>query len=484
MHTSRLPALLAVAAAGSLPPAAPVAAQTNNPFPDPIPVGIGVPIVDYARVATGARLNLLAPDPLGRLFANDQRGDLYRVVPGAAASPVYLDLAAQPGIDLRTSSGEQGFQSFAFHPEFATAGAAGFGRFYTVHSDDDRSPTPDFVPNSGNAFHSVLLEWTAADPLADTFSGTSRELMRIRQPFGNHNAGQLSFNPEATAGDADFGKLYLGLGDGGSGGDPQDLAQDRDNVFGSILRIDPLGTNAANGKYGIPADNPFVGEADVKDEIFAYGLRNPQRFSFDAVTGNAFIADIGQGAVEEINLLRAGGNYGWNEREGSFVFLNNSGVGGSARGDGLYDDPIAEYDHQGAFVLAERNGEAVTVGPVVRDPSIPGLAGRLLLGDFPSGSIFYLDASGTLPDGGQAPLQELLLVNEAGETKRLIDLINDAGVPATQRADLRFGYGADGEVFVLNKRDGVIRQLVPEPSTAAAIGTLGLLMASRRRRRR
>ena len=463
MHTPRLPALLAAAVAA--PALAPGSASAQfDPFPDRIAVGdTPVPIRDFARVEPGARLNLLAPDPTGRLFANAQQGELYRVVPGADRSPVYFNLAEQPGVQLQRSSGERGFQSFAFHPEFATAGAAGFGRFYTVHSDADTAAAVDFAPRSGNAFHSVLTEWTTPAPLADTFTGTSRELFRVQQPFGNHNAGQLSFNPGAGPGDADFGNLYLGLGDGGSSGDPQGLAQDLSRIHGSILRIDPLGSNSANGRYGIPAQNPFAAADDgALDEIWAYGLRNPQRFSFDPVTDNVFIADIGQNNIEELNAGVAGGNYGWANREGSFPFNGRAD-------DPSFIDPIAEYDHTDPFVLSGNNGgRAITVGTVVRDPSILGLDGKLLVGDFPSGSVFTLDADGELPSGGQDPLTELLFVSEAGETVRLIDLIRGEGFD-TGRADLRFGYGADGEVFVLNKRDGVIRQLVPEPSAAVLL---------------
>ena len=141
----------------------------------------------------------------------------------------------------------------------------------------------DFKPSGGNHTHdSVLLEWTAKDPTAKTYDGGApRELIRIEQPFANHNCGHLTFNPLATANSADFGLLYMGFADGGSGGDPLNHAQKLGSFFGKIHRIDPLGSNSANGKYGIPASNPFVKTGGALGEIYAYGVRNPQRLFWD-----------------------------------------------------------------------------------------------------------------------------------------------------------------------------------------------------------
>ena len=146
--------------------------------------------------------------------------------------------------------------------------------------------------------------------------------MRFKHPFGNHNGGLIAFNPTAPRGDPDYGNLYLAMGDGGASGDPQENGEDPSNPYGAILRIDPTGNDSANGKYGIVQANRFARDnnANTLAEIYCYGLRNPQRFGWDAVTGNCFIADIGQNAIEEIDLAANGAHFGWDIREGSFAF--------------------------------------------------------------------------------------------------------------------------------------------------------------------
>ena len=162
-------------------------------------------------------------------------------------------------------------------------------------------PAVDFNQAVGAHARRRALEWTAKNPSAPTYDGGApRELMRFEHPFGNHNGGQLSFNPLAALNSADYGLLYVGLADGGSGGDPLNNAQKLDSAFGKMFRIDPLGKNSSNGKYGIPKDNPFAGDnsPNTLDEIYAYGVRNPQRFAWDSRNGNLYLADIGQNIVE------------------------------------------------------------------------------------------------------------------------------------------------------------------------------------------
>ncbi len=455
--------------------AAPAAAQgTNDPFPRPIETTEGVIVVDFVEFArlpdvdgAPARMMLLVDEPgTGRMFVNDMRGPLYSVSHADGVVREYLDINdPRWGIGVHSRGGERGFQSFAFHPQFGDPGSPGFGRFYTWTDTDNTDPVPDFTPAGGNDSHdTVLHEWVTRDPGAATYDGEApRELLRQQQPFGNHNGGQLAFNPTASPGDPDFGMLYIGSADGGSGGDPLNLSQDLSSAFGKILRIDPLGSNSANGHYGIPGDNPFAddGSDDTLGEIYAYGARNPQRFAWDPETGNMFMADIGQNIVEELSLVEAGDNLGWNVWEGSFRFVSRSEVRlENPRGDPAFRYPVAEYGQLDP--LLQRQSAATGVH-VYRSAEIPQLTGLVLFGDNPSGEIFYISAD-ELPDGGQDPIRRILL-DDGGQAKTLLQVIRETnasqGREAATRADLRFGSGPDGQVLLLNKRDGVIRLLVP-----------------------
>ena len=456
--------------------ASPVLAQTpTDPFPTPIPAADGVIKVKFVEFASipdidgqAARMMLLVDEPgTRRMFVNDMRGPLYSVNYDGKAVRLYLDInGPESGVRVQSQGNERGFQSFAFHPQFNQAGTRGFGKFYTYLDTTNTAPAPDFRPGGGTRTHdTVLLEWTAKTPNAATYDGgLPRELVRFEQPFANHNAGQLAFNPLASPGSADFGLLYIGFADGGSGGDPLNLAQNLGSAFGKILRIDPLGSNSANGKYGIPAGNPFVsdGNASTLGEIYASGVRNPQRFSWDPRNGNMFLADIGQNIVEEISLVTAGANLGWNAWEGSYKFISRSEVGLSdQRGDPKVTYPVVEYGQLDPLL---QSSSAVTGVYVYRRTAIPQLANLVLFGDNPSGEVFYFSAD-KLPRGGQDVIRRILF-DDNGVSKTLLELIKEKNVkqgkmPAT-RADLRFGLGPDGQIFILNKRDGTIRLLVPD----------------------
>ena len=294
-----------------------------------------------------------------------------------------------------------------------------------------------------------------------TTARAPREIFRAAQPFNNHNGGQIGFNPLAAPGGAEFGLLYIGLADGGSGGDPLNVAQNLSSAFGKILRIDPLGTSSANGRYGIPASNPFVAKAapGALGEIYASGVRNPQRFSWDSKTGRLYLADIGQNAVEEISPVTAGANLGWNKWEASFPYVNGQVDASKSRSEPDLTWPVVEFDHRDP--LFQR--AAITGVIVYRQAAIRELQNMMVFGDNPSGQIFCVDAD-NLPDGGQSAIRQVLL-NDKGSRKTLLQLIVEKNTlqkkePAA-RADLRFGEGPQGQIFVMNKRDGVIRLLVP-----------------------
>jgi hypothetical protein len=452
-------------------------------FPLPIPSSplvqevLDVAVVPDSSPNQPPRLSVLTQDPGGRLFVNDQRGPLYTFNESTGEVIEYLDIRDYPDLQI-LSTFEAGFQGFAFHPEFLNEGSPGFGRFYTIHSSSNTSGSPDFNPGGNTSFHTLLLEWHTNVPSSGTFVPANpgnpyRELMRLKQPFGNHNAGLIAFNPLAVSGHSDYGNLYISIGDGGSGGDPQENGEDPSNPFGAILRIDPLGTDSTNGNYGIVPGNLLAadGNPSTLAEIYCYGLRNPQRFAWDIVTGNCYIADIGQNAVEEINLAANGANYGWDIREGSFSF-----EGGNTNG---LTDPVAEYDHFNTVSNPPTsiNNRAVTTGEVARGTCTQGLDGHLLLADFPTGLIFLLDVDSDPLDGGQDGLSELLLHEGDGIPVRLLDLINavrgERNLSPATRTDLRFSVNTPGRIYLTNKQDGVVRRLRPDSPPSAGLANSG-----------
>jgi hypothetical protein len=451
-----------------------LAQAPTDPFPLPIPATEGVIRVRFVEFATipdiqgeaPRMMNLVDEPGTRRMFVNTMRGPLYTVSYDGKAVTQYVDINAQNwGVSVQASGRERGFQSFTVHPQFGQAGAPGYGKFYAWTDTTNTAPKPDYVPGGGNnTHHTVLLEWTAKNAAAATYDGgPPREILRLEQPFQNHNAGHISFNTLARPGAPDFALLYVGVADGGSGGDPLGLSQNLGSIFGKVLRIDPLGKNSRNGKYGIPAGNPFVGQPGALAEIYAYGVRNPQRFGWDPRNGNLLLADIGQDIVEELSMVPIGGNLGWNKWEGSFGFISRQAVDlNRRRNDPTVTYPVAEYGQRDPLLQTQA---AVTGVHVYRTRTIPQLANLLLFGDFPSGEIFYLQAD-KLPSGGQDGIRRILLTDGGSEAKTFLTVIQEKNArqgktPAT-RADLRFGSGPDGQVLLLNKHDGTIRLLVPD----------------------
>ena len=472
-HRFSFALLAATLAAG---PALAQPQPTLDPYPTPIETTRDVIAVNYAEFATipdvavngkpeAPRLMHLVNEPgTKRMFVSVMTGAIYSLSYDGKTVTQYLDVSAEVwGVSVQSEGAERGIQSFAFHPQFNQRGTPGYGKFYVYTDTSNIAATPDFTtPGPKRTHDTVLLEWTAKNPEAATYDGAApREIFRAAQPFPNHNGGQIAFNPLATAGTPEYGLLYVGLADGGSGGDPLGVAQNMSSLFGKILRIDPLGTNSANGKYGIPASNPFVKGAkpDTRGEIYASGVRNPQRFSWDAKTGRLFLADIGQNAVEEISEVTAGANLGWNKWEASFPYVNGQVDPGRQRDEAGLTWPIVEYDHRD--LLFQR--AAITGVIIYRQAAVKPLQNLLIFGDNPSGQIFYVSAD-DLPNGGQAAVRQILF-NDNGTRKTLLQLIAEKntqqGREPAARADLRFGEGPQGQIFVMNKRDGIIRLIVP-----------------------
>jgi glucose/arabinose dehydrogenase len=342
-----------------------------------------------------------AGDGSGRLFIILQAGRIVIFDGAQVLSPPFLDISA-----LVLSGGERGLLGAAFHPNYV-----GNGFFYVSYTDA--------------AGDSVIARYSVSvDPnRADSASGVI--LLTITQPFSNHNGGQLQFGPD--------GYLYISIGDGGSGGDPQNNGQNLGNLLGKILRID---VDTAF-PFAIPADNPFVGVAGVREEIWSYGLRNPWRFSFDRLTGDLFIGDVGQASWEEVDFQLAtstgGENYGWRRMEGSSCFNPPTNCN-----DGTLVLPILQYDH----TLGRCS---VTGGYRYRGSANPDLEGIYFYGDYCTGRIW-----GAKEDGlGGWTTTELL------DTPFLIST---------------FGEDESGELYVadLSSPNGVIYQIVQANGAADA----------------
>lgn len=353
---------------------------TQEPPPDslrlqPVVSGLNSPV------------DLQSPAGDGRLFVVEQPGRIRIVQNGQLLATPFLDIRSKVG-----SGGERGLLGLAFHPSFAT------NRFFYVNYTDlngdtriERYTSPSATPN-------------AADP------ASGKLILAIDQPFANHNGGQLQFGPD--------GKLYIGMGDGGSGGDPQNHGQDRTTLLGDLLRIDV----DAGDPYAIPADNPFSNSTQFRREIWAYGLRNPWRFSFDRASGLLFVADVGQNAWEEINAVpatRAGVNYGWRLMEGAHCFNP-----GNCNQSGL-QLPVHEYSHS--------DGCSVTGGYVYRGSAVPGVIGHYFYSDFCSGF-----------------LKSFRIVNGAATDHRTWNVGNIGNV-------LSFGIDSTNELYVLTSGGAVLK---------------------------
>jgi len=483
-----------------------VAAQiTSNPIAEPIPKrGLVVGVRDVVRLpetrglrpadqdvnpAGWARVSFVRDAPDGRRFANDSRGRLY-LLNGSQPPAVYADVAAAFPLAVYNRL-ESGFIGFDFHPEFARNGL-----IYTIHSEwaKDNPKRPDFIPPGFTLadvnYHNVITEWRATTPAASTFDGTRRELLRVAHIVGTltHPMGNVEFNPTARPGSPDYGLLYTSGSDlgfsNGAGPNARNPGQTQrlDSVVTAILRIDPRSPSASGGTkglgdYTIPPGNVFAGDDDPKTlgEIYAYGFRNAHRLSWDLTDGTMFAMDIGMDNVEEINIVRNGGNYGWMKREG--IWENGMSRGGSldqllplapdvlaGRVKDGFIYPVAMYDHD--------EGVAIS-GGFAYNGSIEALRGKFVFGDVNRGRLFVAStaemkkADDDVPST-VAPIEEMLVVTRdangartEGTFKQLVERTVGSPLP---RADLHISRSRDGELFVTSRQDGWIRMLVADES--------------------
>jgi len=328
-----------------------------------------------------------------RLFIVQQSGTIV-ICDGTRVFPTpFLDIRG-----LVLSGGERGLLGLAFHPRYAENG------FFYVNYTETSGPGTTVI---------ARYQVSAADPNRAN-PQSARVLLRVNQPFINHNGGQLQFGPD--------GYLYIGLGDGGSGGDPGNRAQNPAELLGKMLRID---VDSAD-PYGIPLSNPFRGRFGYRGEIWALGMRNPWRFSFDRVTGDLWIADVGQGLWEEIDFQPAtsigGENYGWNRMEGTHCFPSSSNCNPA----GLVT-PVIEYGHTGGAC-------SVTGGYVYRGARYPLLHGTYIYGDFCNGVIW-------------------------GATRASSGAVTSRVLVDTSFSISTFGEDVNGEIYVADYDDGAIYQI-------------------------
>jgi glucose/arabinose dehydrogenase len=458
----------------STPTATATATATPTPTPTPTPllprIGKGPVRIELQPVASGlsAPVDFVsANDGTGRMFIVNQTGQILVLKNGQVLATPFLDVSTRL-VPLTVSYDERGLLGLVLHPGYADSTSPGFRKLYTYTSEPVNGAADFTVPlPAGTSFNhqSVIAEWQVSAGNPDVVDpATRREVMRIDEPQFNHNAGQLVFRPSDHY-------LYISLGDGGGANDVgaghdavTGNGQKLTTVLGKILRIDPLVPSAqpgsadptsANGKYRIPASNPFMaGVPENVREIYAFGFRNPFRFSFDAVTDKLIVADVGQDHVEEIDLVEAGKNYGWNKKEGTFLFDPATGnVTFDSSPNPALTNPVAQYSHD--------DGIAILGGYLYRGTTVSALTNKYVFGDFsttftaPKGRLFYMD------DLNSGVIRELRIGNQ----ERPFGLFLKA-----------FGRDADGEIYALASSNlgpsgaaGQVLKIVPAPASPAFV---------------
>jgi len=384
----------------SVTPVTPAAAGTCVPPPRPTGATIALTTA-FGGQSFASPIEMVAI-PGNRFYVLEQKGIVRALGSGGGPATTAIDLSSRI-----TAGGEAGLLGVALDPRFAENGF--------VYLD---FTAPLAAPIPGVVFQSVIARFHSNDGGATLDPASEKRLLVVDQPYSNHNGGHIAFGPD--------GMLYISLGDGGSGGDPKGNGQNKDVLLGKILRIDPSGGDP----YAIPPSNPFAAGGG-RAEIFAYGLRNTWKFSFDTAGGALWAGDVGQSKNEEVDRIILGGNYGWNTREGKHCFKD------PACSSAGFIDPVVEYDRS--------EGISITGGYVYRGTRLPALFGKYVYGDFGTGRIWAVEENG--PDS----FAPLLLAE-------------------TQLKISTFGQGADGELFVADYGTGTLHQVGPTEAQVAPAG--------------
>jgi len=524
----------------------------NPPLSNATHSGANSSAIDYklqlGRVTSMRSEPANAPLAASRMFVNDQSSTLYILDTKAKNFTPYLkftDIFPKFASDKGNATG---IVSITFDPAYAKN-----GKFYTVHTENPELPgtsmpvntqlsslnltgytTTDPVNPPAGPVHleSVLVEWTDTNIRNATFEGTAREILRVGYDR-NHPMDDTIFDPLAKPGSADYGNLYIGVGDGAQGETPgpsHTIPQQLNSLLGKILRITPdinlrpKDMLSPNGRYRIPSTgsdpNPFLNVKDARPEVYAYGLRHPHRFDWDATSKTFLVFDIGLHYWEEIDIVAKGANYGYPEREGNEqLFVDDAGKTGSLENppvafpdrdllhvDGVEEPVVPVYP---AAVYSHWEGDSMGSGFVYRGKLMPQMRGKVIFNDMTTGRIFYSDLNEMLATHGQrnhqAAIHELQIMykspydasSQTAVKRRMFDVVAETyshkgGTPAQDRvlpgaaaattgwrdaehkqpktdtegvaygggrADLRLAMGGDGEAYVLSKSDGMIRKM-------------------------
>ena len=518
--------------------------KNDGPYPAPVDMTDQLGRANSLRSEPAA-----APQSEKRFFVPGQNGVVYILDKATRQFTPYLDVGKIfPKFTTEPVYG-MGLISIVFDPDYAKN-----GRFYTVHSErpniaGSANGRSDAIPNltidgdvtpainspAGEVgFQSIIYEWTDTNINNNTFEGTAREILRAGLNFPLHPMADLLFNPLARLGDADYGNLYISVGDGTAGeraGPTHAVPQRLDALPGKILRITPdlnlrpQDMLSSNGRYRLPSTgsdpNPFVNIKTARPEVFAYGLRNPHRISWDTVTNTLIAADIGDHSWEEINIIVKGGNYGWAEREGPELRFTGGPNGGKTATqletpvayptddtlmvDGLDKPeplipPVAYYSHQ--------DGLAIGSGYVYRGKLMPAMVGKYIFTEMTTGRLFYTDLAALLANRGKrvksTAIHEIDIAYKNADAptaapvkRRMYDIVAErfkrrGGVPLKEtvlpgastitggfrggnlttgkvdpygvpygggRADVRLARGGNDEIYLISKSDGMIRKL-------------------------